>query len=60
MSDVGEVRASNMELIDQLTKAKAAIEKLTEIKEKQRAQIDVSRQLGYTLFTQTFFTGAEN
>lgn len=40
MSDVGEVRASNMELIDQLTKAKAAIEKLTEIKEKQRAQID--------------------
>ena len=42
MSDVGEVRASNMELIDQLTKAKAAIEKLTEIKEKQRAQIDVS------------------
>ena len=44
MSDVGEVRASNMELIDQLTKAKAAIEKLTEIKEKQRAQIDVSGQ----------------
>lgn len=41
MSDVGEVRASNMELIDQLTKAKTAIEKLTEIKERQRVQIDV-------------------
>ena len=50
MSDVGEVRTSNMELIDQLTKAKAAIEKLTEIKEKQRAQIDVSWTLWWKIY----------
>ena len=41
MSDVGEVRTSNYELIDQLQKAKDAIERLTAIKEKQRTQIDV-------------------
>jgi len=40
MSDVGEVRTSNYELIDQLQKAKDAIERLTAIKEKQRTQID--------------------
>ena len=42
MSDVGEVRASNMELIDQLQKAKAAIEKLSAIRDRQKTQIDVS------------------
>jgi len=41
MSDVGEVRANNMELIDQLQKAKSAIEKLTQIREKQKSQIEV-------------------
>jgi len=40
MSDVGEVRASNMELIDQLQKAKAAIEKLSAIRDRQKTQID--------------------
>ena len=42
MSDVGEVRSSNMELIDQLQKAKAAIEKLSAIRDRQKTQIDVS------------------
>ena len=59
MSDVGEVRASNMELIDQLTKAKTAIEKLTEIKERQRVQIDVCTCTCLTYFL-NLFTGAQN
>ena len=38
MSDVGEVRGSNMELISQLEKAKAAVEKLTAIRDNQKCQ----------------------
>ena len=41
LSDIGEVRANNMELIDQLERAKVAIEKLTTIREKQKLQIEV-------------------
>jgi len=39
MSDVGELRASNMELIDQLEKAKTAVEKLSAIRDRQKTQI---------------------
>ena len=41
MSDVGELRASNMELIDQLEKAKTAVEKLSAIRDRQKTQIQV-------------------
>ena len=44
MSDVGELRASNMELIDQLEKAKIAVDKLTNIRDKQKTQIQVSKR----------------
>ena len=43
MADVGELRASNMELIDQLEKAKIAVDKLTNIRDKQKAQIQVRK-----------------
>ena len=49
MSDVGELRASNMELIDQLEKAKIAVDKLTNIRDKQKTQIQVRKMAGLLL-----------
>ena len=49
MSDVGELRASNMELIDQLEKAKIAVDKLTNIRDKQKTQIQVRKRTGFLL-----------
>lgn len=43
MSDIGEVRSSNMELIDQLQKAKIAVEKLTNFRDKQKFQLTEMR-----------------
>ena len=42
MADIGEVRSSNMELIDQLQKAKSAVEKLSNLRDKLKSQITVS------------------
>jgi len=42
MSDIGEVRSSNMELIDQLQKAKTAVEKLSNLRDKQKSHLTVS------------------
>ena len=57
MSDVGELRASNMELIDQLEKAKTAVEKLSAIRDRQKQQIQVEQRVFSTNLS--IISGAE-
>ena len=54
MSDVGELRASNMELIDQLEKAKTAVEKLSAIRDRQKQQIQVEQKSFLNKFIDNF------
>lgn len=55
MSDIGEVRSSNMELIDQLQKAKIAVEKLTNFRDKQKFQLTVRSNFDSIFFLNCYF-----